>query len=163
MREIYLVNVGLHVVAALVWVGGMFFLALVGAPVLRKVEPAALRSELFRELGERFRAVGWVCIAVLFVTGLFNLAFRGLLDAGTLASAAFWRSPYGAALAWKLGGVTLMVVLSAVHDFVDGPRASRLHAGSPEAARARRRAALWARLNAVLGLLVVLAAVRLPR
>jgi hypothetical protein len=36
----------------------MFFLAIVGAPVLRSVEPAALRQRLFHEVGLRFRALG---------------------------------------------------------------------------------------------------------
>ena len=47
----YLVNVTIHVFAALFWLGGMFFLALVGAPVLRKVEPPELRARLFQQLG----------------------------------------------------------------------------------------------------------------
>src|SRR5690554_4486628 len=49
--SLYHLNVTLHVLAALLWLGGMFFLAVVGAPVLRKVEPAALRARLFQELG----------------------------------------------------------------------------------------------------------------
>src|SRR5688500_97271 len=124
-RELYLLNVALHVLAALVWLGGMFFLALVGAPVLRAVEAAALRADLFGDLGERFRVVGWACSAVLLLTGTLNLAFRGLLELETLRSATFWRSPYGATLAWKLGAVAVMVVVGAMHDFVLGPRASR--------------------------------------
>ena len=40
---LYNLVVTLHVLAALFWLGGMFFLALVGAPVLRAVEPPELR------------------------------------------------------------------------------------------------------------------------
>ena len=163
MRELYLLNVSVHVLAALIWLGGMFFLGLVGAPVLRGVEPPALRAQLFRTLGARFRSVGWACIAVLLATGVLNLMFRGLLRTDTLGSAAFWGSPYGIALAGKLGGVLVMVSLSAVHDFVHGPRASRLAPHSPEAAAARLTAARMARVNAIVGVLVVLAAVRLAR
>jgi uncharacterized membrane protein len=47
----YFVNVTVHVFAALLWLGGMFFLAVVGAPVLRSVEPPELRAQLFRRLG----------------------------------------------------------------------------------------------------------------
>jgi hypothetical protein len=54
------------------------------------------------------------------------------------------------------------LVASVLHDFVLGLAASRLPAGSPEAARARRRASWLARLNAAQGV-VVLAAVRLAR
>ena len=163
MRALYLLNVWVHLLAAMVWLGGMLFLGIVGAPVLRAVEPASLRARLFRELGERFRVVGWACIAVLLGTGALNLWFRGLLEVATLGSPSFWGAPYGRALAGKLVGVAVMIVLSAVHDFAHGPHAARLPPDSTEAARARRAAAVLARVNAVVGVLVVLAAVRLAR
>lgn len=163
MRFLYLTSVTIHLLAAMLWLGGTFFLAIVGAPVLRRVEPAELRSELFRRLGTRFRAVGWIAIAVLVATGIANLAFRGMLNLETLGSAAFWQRPYGQALAWKLALVAAMVALAAVHDFVLGPRASRHARGSPEAGAARRSAAWLARANALLGVALVAVAVRLAR
>jgi uncharacterized membrane protein len=159
---LYWTNVTVHVFAALLWLGGMFFLAVVGAPVLRKVEPPALRAELFRLLGERFRSVGWGAIATLILTGLLSLHYRGLLGSALL-DAAFWGGAYGRALAWKLSAVAAMVAVGALHDFVFGPAASRAAPGTPEAAAARRRAAWLARVNALLGLVVVAAAVRLAR
>ena len=161
--SLYHLNVTLHVLAALLWLGGMFFLAVVGAPVLRKVEPAALRARLFQELGVQFRRVGWVAIAVLVVTGTLNLHFRGVLSWSVLGSASFWALPYGKALAWKLVAVATMLVVSALHDFVLGPPASAAVPGSPDALRLRRHAALLARANAIIGLIVVIAAVRLAR
>lgn len=161
--SLYFINVTVHVLAALLWLGGMFFLAAVGAPVLRAVEPAELRSELFRRLGEQFRRIGWIAIGVLLVTGVINLHFRGVLSIETLGHAAFWVTPYGHALGWKLSAVTVMLVVQAVHDFHLGPAASRLQPGSAEMLRMRRRAALLARASAVLGIVVVVAAVRLAR
>ena len=161
--SLYYLNVTVHVLAALLWLGGMFFLAVVGAPVLRAVEPPELRSELFRRLGEQFRRVGWIAIGVLLITGVLNLHFRGILSRDTLGEAAFWVTPYGHALGWKLGAVTVMLVVQAVHDFHLGPAASRLQPGSAEMLRMRRRAALLARASAVLGIVVVIAAVRLAR
>jgi copper resistance protein D len=159
----YYLNVTIHLLAALLWLGGMFFLAAVGAPVLRQVEPPELRAALFRKLGEQFRTVGWVSIGVLLVTGTLNLYFRGMLSGPLLGSAQFWATPYGTALAWKLGAVAAMLVVQAIHDFVTGPAASRLAPGSPEMRKARKRAALLARLSAILGVIVVIAAVRLAR
>ena len=90
--------------------------------------------------------------------------FRGLLAwDGVLGSASFWQSAMGAALAVKLVGVTLMVTASAVHDFVLGPAAGRAAPGSPRALVLRRRAALLARANALVALVIVAAAVRLAR
>ena len=60
-------------------------------------------------------------------------------------------------------GVTAMLVVSAVHDFVLGPRAGRATAGSARAIQLRRQAAVLARINALLGVVAVVAAVRLAR
>ena len=160
----YYVNVTVHVLAALLWLGGMFFLGVVAAPVLRAVNPPALRQELFQRLGLRFRTIGWWAIGVLLLTGVINLHFRGWLDwTGALASGSFWRSGTGQALMAKLTAVAVMLVVSAVHDFVVGPLAGRETASSPRALQLRRRAALLARVNALLGVVVVVAAVRLAR
>jgi copper resistance protein D len=161
--SLYHLNVTIHVLAALLWLGGMFFFALVGAPVLRRVEPPALRARLFTELGERFRTVGWAAIGVLVATGLLNLYFRGMLNMRVLGDGGFWAGPYGRALAWKLAAVTIMLVIGALHDFVLGPRAALIAPGAPGALAARRRAAWLARGNAVVGIVLVVAAVRLAR
>ena len=163
MSTLYFINVSVHLLAALLWLGGMFFLAAVGAPVLRQVEPPALRRDLFSRIGEQFRVIGWIAIAVLLATGLGNLHFRGLLGSGVLDSAAFWNSSYGRALAIKLAAVLVMLVVQAVHDFIHGPRSGRLDPATEEGRRARRTAAWLGRLNALAGLVLVLAAVRLAR
>jgi uncharacterized membrane protein len=157
----YWASVTVHVLAALFWLGGMFFLGVVGAPVLRGVEPAALRQRLFAALGARFRIAGWGAIVTLVTTGLLNLHFRGWL--GLLTQADFWRSTAGRTLEVKLCAVVVMVVASAVHDFWLGPLASRAEPDSPDARRLRRYASLLARVNALIGVVLVIAAVRLAR
>jgi putative copper export protein len=159
----YYVSVTLHLLAALLWLGGMFFLAAVGAPILRRVEPPALRAELFRALGVGFRRVGWVAIGLLVVTGVLNLQLRGLLSLDLWGTSEFWEGAYGRALLVKLVTVTMMILLSAVHDFALGPAASRAGAGTPRALALRRWSAWIARINALLGLVLVIAAVRLAR
>ena len=164
MPALYWLTVTLHVLAALGWLGGMFFLALVGAPVLRQVEPPALRQALFRQLGLRFRTVGWALLATLVATGLLALHYRGLLRwSGVLGAPAFWRTTVGHALGAKLAAVAVMLVVSAAHDFLLGPIAGRAPAGSPGAARLRASAAWLARANALVGIALVVAAVRLAR
>lgn len=164
MSALYYANVTVHVLAAMLWLGGMFFLGAVGAPVLRSIEPPPLRQKLFQELGSRFRTLGWWAIGILVVTGILNLHFRGWLHwNGVLGNAEFWRTGTGHALAGKLAAVTIMISISAIHDFVDGPRAGRAKAGSPESIALRKRAAMLARVNAMVGVLLVIAAVRLAR
>ena len=160
----YYTVVTIHVLAALFWLGGMFFLALVGAPILRSIEPPEQRQRLFREMGTRFRSAGWIAIGILIITGILNLHYRGWLQwDGVWSSSAFWHTGTGHSLACKLIAVTAMVIVSAIHDFVLGPAAGRQTPGSPRAIYLRRHAAHLARANAVLGIIIVIAAVRLSR
>jgi copper resistance protein D len=128
----------LHVLAAVTWIGGMLFIALVLVPVARRLQDPILRTRLVHDLGVRFRTVGWIAVAVLVGTGLANLWLRPEL----LTTTRFW---------WKAGLVVLALVLSALHDFVLGPRAGR--PGADPSARVR---ASWvARVNLVVVLAVV--------
>jgi len=162
VRALYHVAVFVHVFSAIVWLGGMFGLALM-APVLRGAGDPGLRQRLFQEVGTRFRTVGWICIGLLVLTGTAQLWFRGWWGWAVWGDAAFWTTATGRALAWKLGLVTAMFAVQAVHDFRHGPRAGRLDPTSDQA-RAMRRWASWlARLNALLGILVVWFAVSLVR
>lgn len=134
-----LVILWLHVLAAIAWIGGMLFIALVLVPVTRRLEDPAMRTRLVQETGRRFRTVGWIALTVLVVTGLLNLSIHPFLLS----------SPR---LQWKLGLVGLALILSAFHDFVLGPRA-----GAPGADPSARVRASWvARVNVVVVLVVVL-------
>lgn len=160
----YHLSVTIHVIAAVFWLGGMLFLASVGAPVLRKVDPE-LRAKLFLDLGRQFRWVSWIAIVTLLVTGLTNLHFRGLLDWRLLGNPAFWGTTQGGLLAWKLLLVFVMVGIAAIHDFVVGPRSSRCveSDGNGDYEGLRRAASYMGRLNVVLALILLYVAARLTR
>ncbi|HPV77375.1 MAG TPA: hypothetical protein PLX31_20905, partial [Gemmatimonadaceae bacterium] len=65
MRTLYFTLVTLHILAAVTWIGGVLFIALVGAPALRTVEPPSLRTALWEAIGLRFRTVGWGAVILL--------------------------------------------------------------------------------------------------
>ncbi|MDR7414998.1 MAG: DUF4149 domain-containing protein [Armatimonadota bacterium] len=161
----YHLSVYVHLLSAVVWVGGMLFLALVAIPVLRDLEDRH-RAELVARVGERFRPVAWTCIVLLVVTGVVNLAYRGVTWE-SVVTGRLWQSPFGQVLAWKLGFVLAAVLLSAVHDFYLGPQSTRLmRNGNPDVRKAlalRRRAAWLGRLNAVFVLAILALAVMLVR
>lgn len=161
MHALYLLSVWLHVLSATAWLGGMFFLVLVVVPWLRRGD-RELASRFLRETGERFRSVAWVCLGVLVVTGTFNLFVRGVRLAD-FADPAWRASSFGQTVLWKLGAVTVVLVVSAYHDFVVGPRAAAVDASSSVAESLRKRASLLGRLNAALALFIVAAAVTLVR
>ena len=94
---------------------------------------------------------------------MINLHYRGLLSGDVWTNRDFWSTRLGQALAWKLAAVLIMLTISGLHDFVLGPSAARLAGQGPHALRSRRRAAWMARVNAVVGVVLVFAAVRLAR
>jgi uncharacterized membrane protein len=164
MHLFYLLSVWLHILAATVWIGGMFFLVLVVVPWLRRGDRAAAGAFL-RETGERFRTVGWLCFGILLVTGTYNLRVRGV-KLSDFASGEWLASPLGRTVLYKLGGFAAVLAVSAVHDFVIGPRAAaaiQRDPHSPEAEKLRRRASLLGRANALLALVLVAVGVMLVR
>lgn len=164
MRSLYLVSVYLHILAAILWLGGMLFLAAVALPALRRMDDPRQRARLLSEVGRRFRVVGWACIGVLVLTGVLNAA--GRWGWANLANPSFWRSEAGTLLGMKLILVTLMLAMSAYHDFALGPRLATLgHSspGDPSLPQLRRRTVALARVEAVLGLAVVGLALLLVR
>lgn len=133
----------LHVLAAATWLGGMLFIALVLVPVARSLDPT-LRRRLVHALGVRFRTVGWIALAVLAATGVGSLISRPYL----LSVPRFQL---------KLGLVVLALVLSVLHDFWVGPRAS-----TPEAHPAWRVYASWlGRVNVLVVVIIVVLGVAL--
>jgi uncharacterized membrane protein len=163
-RVLYLVSVWLHILAAITWVGGMIFLVTVVVPWLRRGDRAQAAT-LLRETGTRFRTVGWICFAVIAVTGTYNLWARGV-RLGNLVDPAWLASPFGRAVVIKLALFAVVIAMSAIHDFSVGPRASdalERAPGSADAERLRRQASLMGRGNALLALALVAMGVILVR
>ncbi|MEX2529952.1 MAG: copper resistance protein CopD [Gemmatimonadota bacterium] len=161
MSPTYQALIFLHLLAAFVWLGGILFLVLVGAPVIRRVAPAELRGELFMALGLRLRWVGWGALGVLVATGTWILHLRGLLRMEVMGDPAWWGTAMGRALGWKLGTVALMIVLTAAHDLLEGSggaRQARVR-GLPS----RRVATTLARGSALVALIVLYWAMRVAR
>ena len=165
MRVAYLLLVWLHLVAAMVWIGGTLFIVLVLVPMLRRPEWQGQAAQLVQTIGHRFRQVSWSVLLVLLATGVSNLFLRGF-SLSTLGEATFWTSAFGRILAWKLALVGLILGLSMAHDLWVGPRATaawRVDPSARETVRLRRAASWMGRVNLLLGLVVVLLGVMLVR
>ncbi len=164
MHALWLLSVFLHVIAAIIWIGGAFFLMLVVVPWMRKGNRAA-GATILKETGPRFRDVGWICFAIVLVTGTFNLYMRGVRF-GSFVDEAWLGSEFGRTVLVKLTVFTVVLVASAVHDFVLGPRATievERDPRSPESERLRKKASMLGRLNVLFGLVLVGAGVILVR
>lgn len=156
MRLLYLFSVWLHILAAVVWIGGMIFLSVILLPVIRRPEFRTAAPLLVHFSGVRFRWIGWLCLVVLVFTGAFNLTYRGV-TLEDLQIGDFWRSQFGVILSTKLILVVGVLLLSILHDFFIGPKASalgRANPGSPHAACFRRYASWFGRVNLFLALVI---------
>lgn len=165
MQGIYILSVWLHILAAIVWVGGTIFFVIVLVPAIRRPEMGGIAVALTRFTALRFRWVGWVCFGVFLITGTVNLAARGI-GLRELRDVGFWQSSFGRILAVKLLLFAAILVISAFHDFFVGPRAAaswEADARSAETLRLRRQAVRLGRLNFLIALMVILLGVLLVR
>jgi uncharacterized membrane protein len=145
-----IVLVWLHLLAAVVWIGGMVFLSLVLVPTLKQEPFAAQRGLLIKTAAGRFRALVWGSVLVLLATGPLLALNRGL----PLADPSGWPWIFSV----KVALVILLLALTAAHDFWLGPRLSAI-LQTPGASRSdlERRLFTWASWLPRLSLLIALA------
>ena len=158
MKALYLLSVWLHIMAVVTWLGGIVFLSIVLVPALRRPEYRTILAPLVDQTGARFRRVAWIALVLLIITGGFMMSWR--------FEGFDWGSPFGRTLGLKLLLVAVILVLSVLHDFVIGPRATALYRENPNAEEARRlwKQAGWiGRLNLILALVVVALGIILVR
>jgi putative copper export protein len=143
----------LHLIAAIVWVGGQVFLGLVMAPVLRRAMPVKDRLPISLAIAQRFKRVSHTALAVLLLTGLWSI--RYVFFAGI---DSFFFTSYGRIFAVKMILLALFLVLGVLHDVLWGPALTRLadRSDSVEFHNAARRMAFWARFNVGVALAIVL-------
>ncbi len=99
-----------HLVAAITWIGGMLFVALVLRPALRQQLPPPQAVGLLRLAEDRFRSIRWISLLILLGTGVFNLIHEG--------GSARLESAWGGVLMIKLLFVAVAVGLTGVNDFL---------------------------------------------
>ncbi len=142
-----------HLLSAVLFVGGSFFMWLVVEPVSHRVMPdEASRTQLVGRLARRFGQVVTPLLLLLVATGLYNASWYLPSVTAPLSSLA------GQLLFAKSVLVAVMIALIYVHGLYFGRRISRLaREGQVEGLRRiRRRSRLVAYAN--LGLMLVILA-----
>ena len=108
----------LHVVGVVVWIGGLIYQTHVLLPAARRGGVGA-----FTDAAVRARPVTWTAVAVVVLTGLYNVTQLGALE-------RVMESGAGLALAGKFTLVILAVALAAQRDFAQIPLLRAAAAGS---------------------------------
>lgn len=108
----------LHLLAAALWVGGMFYLATTVLPIIGQ-QPITLRARFLLTILARFSPLAFAGVALMAVTGPFSATTR--LNA--------WQqlltTSYGRTLSVKIALVGALVLTSAIHVFLMRPRLAR--------------------------------------
>ena len=98
-----------HVLGVVVWIGGLIYQTHVLLPTARRGAAAA-----FADAAGRARPVTWTAIALIVLSGFYNLTQLGSLERVMQTGA-------GVALAGKFALVILAVALAAQRDFAQVP------------------------------------------
>ena len=133
----------LHVVAAVIWVGGLAYQAHVLLPAARRGEVAP-----FAAAARRARPVTWTAIAIVVLTGFYNVTQLG--DLGRVMETGA-----GLMLAAKFTLVILAVALASQRDFAQLTLLSAALAGGGDPARPLRAITRLDRLVLLLALIVI--------
>ncbi|MCH7998433.1 MAG: CopD family protein [Chloroflexi bacterium] len=148
----------IHIVAVAVWIGPQFFMFLVTVPAVRVIEDPAVRLQVMRVIVRRFGWLAWAAMAVIVLSGVSNL-FQEAEEFGHI-----WDTDYRyfQIFSTKMVLVGLMVILTALHTFVIGPKQLRLleemRGDSTEAAGLRRVSIIISSLTLLLSIATVYAA-----
>jgi uncharacterized membrane protein len=145
----------LHMLATVVWIGGLSALVLLVLPAARKALDAASYANLLGAIQRRLDPLGWICLLVLAGTGMFQMSanpnYQGFLEVS---------NRWAATILVKHLVFLVMVLVSGYLTWGLLPRLQRLALlqtrGQPaDAGSLLRREANLLRLNLVLGVIVL--------
>ena len=150
----------IHVLSAIFWVGGMLFLTVVLAPVLRSESGKPETYVFFKKVATRFRNGVWVAILFLVLTGPLLLSNQ--------VSFEIPLQQWPVVVLIKLVLVFVLIVFAGLHDLVLGPRAGTLKKKPQADLTASERSLLnlspwFARGILVLGVAVVMTGIAISR
>ena len=153
----YTSSLVVHLIAIALWLGGMVFFLVVIGPAVHELEPRiAIKTMNQARIG--LEAMSWIAIALILLTGVFNLVTKIQIDTATLSTVYLY----------TLGAKVLLFVAMTVHHclqvFKYAPRIASLTKQSPPAPAtwpepllsSWQRWFLLLKLNAALGPIVVL-------
>ena len=109
MTTLYVLLKALHLLGAVLWVGGMFFAYVILRPSLTAIEPPQ-RMLLQTQVHQKFFLVIWLAMPIILVTGFTMLAFRGMSGVG-------WQVHAMLALGLVMAGVFLAIVFGPWRKF----------------------------------------------
>lgn len=146
----------LHMLATVIWIGGILYQSLFLLPVIRSSDQASTSLILLERLRSRFQPAAWLSLAMLVGTGLLQMTANPNYN-GFLAI----DNPWAQAILFKHIAIGGMIILAAYQSFILYPKLTRtliLKARQDEVQPALEnsgRERLLANLNILLALIVL--------
>lgn len=152
-------NYFFHLVATVIWIGGMVMLALVVWPSSRRVLDGDPKlADLLADLRKRFNPLANLSLAVLIITGMIQMSGNPNYD-GLLSFTNDWSRAillkHLAILGMLIVGATLQWGVAPAQERLALLRASGKEAPADEAARLDRQERRLDAINLLLGTLVL--------
>ncbi len=118
---VLLLSYWLHMIATVVWIGGLAALTLFVLPAARRTLQPQYYAVLLEKIQSRLQSIGWFSLAVLAVTGMFQLSsspsYKGLL---VIQNQWAW------AILLKHLVIVVMITISAYLSWILSPNLARL-------------------------------------
>ena len=138
-----LVVVWLHVLAVVVWIGGLMYQTHVLLPAARRDGASG-----FVAAARRGRRATWTAIAVVVLTGFYNVTQLGPVE-------RVMQSGVGLMVAGKFILVIAAITIASQRDFTHLARLDRAVGGADDPTRVLRAIALMDRVVLVLALMII--------
>jgi uncharacterized membrane protein len=144
----------LHMLAAVTWVGSLAAISILVLPTARRTLQPLQQIDFVTAIQTRVEGVAWFSLALLAVTGLFQMSSNPHYD-GFLATSNQW----SLAMLAKHTLTVVMVVVSAIQSWEIMPAIRRVllrreKADRDELSRLQRRELIFAWLNMFLAILI---------
>ncbi len=156
MYRLYLISVFLHVLSIMLWFGGLVFISVILRPTIIRYQNYV---QIISDVGRKFSRLSWVVLFPLILsTGLFNSYIR----TGEI-NPVLWigKGRTEHLVLVKLIIFLMVLVISALHDFVFGPRASE--EAKRGISKSRKIAGILGRINFILGILLISTGISIVR
>ncbi len=150
--SVYLLNNFLHLLVAVIWIGGMIFINVVLMPSLLTAEPSE-RGKIMGTVSKRFTIVSWTSMLFLLVTGLIKTPEEMLVNT---------TNSYGLMITVKHILFLIMIIIGSIITFVMAPRMRKFapksgEKPSDEFVKAQNNLKMLSFINMVLGIIVLFA------
>lgn len=152
---LYFLLLILHVLSAMIWVGGMIFYVIVFIPVIRNPELKDQKLRLLQLTAIQFRNISYYIFFVLILSGTGILYLKGFFQNGI--NLELWISNIGYMFITKIILFTILFLSSLYHDFVTGPKTFTYLTTDPvRFERYRKTSSFFGRFNLLVSLTIAI-------